>query len=111
MANFTRGPGVPAIQPPLHVAAAADLLAQHNDHEALELPGQAEKLLPQGHGVGVVIDIGGHPGHSLDDLGDRHIVPAEQVRMQAHPLGVVDMPGERDPDAHVPSPAKCSKPA
>ena len=44
MANLTCGSGVPTVQAPLHVAAAADTLAQHDDRETFEFPGNTEEF-------------------------------------------------------------------
>ena len=59
----------------------------------------AEKLLAGRHSMRVIVQVGGNFCHSLNDLGDRHIVPAQRVRLQADPVGMVYIARESDSDA------------
>jgi len=82
-----------AVEPSIDVVTFADLFAQHDDAEVFGFAGAAEKLLAGSHGMSVVVDVRGKFCGSLDNLGEGNIAPAERVRLQTYPVGMVHVSG------------------
>ena len=64
----------------------------------------AEELLARSHGMSVVVDVRRKFGDSLDNFCDAHIAPAERVRLQTYPVGMIDIAGKSNADAKHPLP-------
>ena len=90
---------VPAVETAIDIVALADLFTQHDDAEVPGLAGLAEKLLPGGHRMRVIVKVGRNLCDPLDNLRDGDIVPAERVRLQAYSLGMIHVAGERNSNA------------